>query len=134
MSLPGQTQGSNINTFDPRIGSGNFGGTGASLSSGNQSSSKLNWGDTTSLPEDIDNRSGWKGLPTNSKGQVLTDYEIPGIKRSDNHVSLQHLTENTKACLIRLQRFFGEIIQCNSAFRTPIYNENIGLRRVLNTH
>ena len=102
-----------LDTFDPR--GDRYGGT-----PGNN----LQWGNTSKLPEDVDNRSGWQGLPINENGQVLTTYEIPGVKREGNHVSLQHLTDNIKACLVRLVRLFGTFT-CNSGFRTPKYNDHV---------
>ena len=103
-----------------------LGGPNAQLSSlGNVGSSTPRQHNTISLPEDISNATGYEGMPTNNKGQVITNFDIPGIKRSGNHVSLQHLTENTKTCLIRLVRLFGREIVCNSAFRTPMYNNSL---------
>ena len=119
------TGNQSLDASDPRVGGystpgrGNYGGTNPSTGAG-----KTSWGDTTSLPEDVDNRSGWQGLPTNKNGQVLTTYEIPGVKREGNHVSLQHLTDNIKACLVRLVRLFGTFT-CNSGFRTPKYNDHV---------
>ena len=82
-------------------------------------------GNSTSLPEDVSNASGYKGMPTDAKGQVLTDYEIPGITRAGKSISLQHLTTNTQECLKRLARLFGSKLTCTSAFRTPKFNSTL---------